>query len=163
MGSIGDFFGALFSPIGTLFHIFFYLPIFNVLILLYRAVSAVVPSWPTFAIAIILLTVMIRLALFPLTRKQLQSTRAMQALAPQVAELKKQFPNDPQGQMRAQQDLYKEHGVSMYGGCLPMLMQMPFLYGIYFSLYTALIPQKVGKVVETAAVHLGRINHDIYP
>ncbi len=163
MNSIGEFFGALFSPIGQLFHIFFYLPIFNVLILLYRAVNAVVPSWPTFAIAIALLTVVIRLALFPLTRKQLQSTRAMQSLAPQIAEIKRQFPGDPQAQMRAQQDLYREHGVSMYGGCLPMLMQLPFLYGIYFSLYTALIPQKVHNGLETATAHLARINHDIYP
>jgi YidC/Oxa1 family membrane protein insertase len=163
VGSIGGFFGALLAPIGTLFHILFYLPIFNILILLYRAVNAVVPAWPTFAIAIILLTVMIRLALFPLTRKQLQSTRSMQALQPQIAELKKQYPNDPQGLMRAQQALYREHGVSMYGGCLPMLMQMPFLYGIYFSLYTALIATKVNNVVETAGHHLGRINHDIYP
>jgi YidC/Oxa1 family membrane protein insertase len=163
VGSIGDFLGALLQPIGQLFHIFFYLPIFNILILLYRAVNFVVPSWPTFAIAIILLTVMIRLALFPLTRKQLQSTRAMQALAPQVAELKRQYPNDPQGLMRAQQDLYREHGVSMYGGCLPMLMQLPFLYGIYFSLYAALIAQKIHNVPETAAAHLVRINKDIYP
>jgi YidC/Oxa1 family membrane protein insertase len=163
VGSIGDFFGALLSPIGQLFHIFFYLPIFNILILLYRAVNFVVPAWPTFAISIILLTVMIRLALFPLTRKQLQSTRAMQALAPQVAEIKRQYPNDPQGQMRAQQELYREHGVSMYGGCLPMLFQLPFLYGIYFSLYTALIAQKIHNVSETTTAHLARINRDIYP
>jgi YidC/Oxa1 family membrane protein insertase len=163
VGSIGEFFGALLSPLGQLFHYLIYLPIFNILILLYRGVNGVVPGWPTFAIAILLLTVLIRLALFPLTRKQLQSSRAMQALAPQIAEIKRQYPGDLQAQSRAQQELYKEHGVSMTGGCLPMLMQLPFLYGIYFSLYTALIPQKVNNVLETTKHHLGRINDDIYP
>jgi YidC/Oxa1 family membrane protein insertase len=159
VGSIIQFFQQLLFPIGQLFHYVFYEPIFNILILIYEGVHVIAPFLPVFAISILLLTVLVRLCLFPLTRKQLQSSRAMQALAPQIAELKKKHPNDPQGLMAAQQALYREHGVSMYGGCLPLLIQMPFLYALYFSLYTALISSKG----EIAAAHVARINRDIYP
>ncbi|HEX9056210.1 MAG TPA: YidC/Oxa1 family membrane protein insertase [Ktedonobacterales bacterium] len=165
MGGIGDFLGTLWTPFGTLFHYVFYLPIYNVLILLFEGVHAMFPSpaVPSFAIAIFFLTIVVRLALYPLTRKQLQSSRAMQALAPKVQELQKQYKNNPQELMAAQQALYREHGVSMYGGCLPLLIQMPFLYGLYYSLYTALIKQTINGHPETVAHHLGRVNHDIYP
>jgi YidC/Oxa1 family membrane protein insertase len=167
--AIGDFLGTLFGPIGTLFHYVFYEPIYNALMLLYQGVHVLVPAagFPSIAIAILLLTVAVRLCLYPLTRKQLQSSRAMQALAPQIQELQRKHRNNPQELMAAQQALYREHGVSMYGGCLPLLIQMPFLYGLYFSFYTALLAQSHtvnGHTVhETAAAHVARINRDIYP
>lgn len=167
MGGIGQFFGTLFGPIGQIFHFVFYLPIYNVLMLLYEGVHAVAPFLPAFAIAIFLLTIIIRLCLFPLTRKQLQSSRAMQALQPEVKKLQAQYKGDQQGFVRAQQQLYREHGVSMMGGCLPMLIQLPFLYGLYYSLYTALLaPKPGGKVLPPAdvpAAMLKQINGDIYP
>jgi YidC/Oxa1 family membrane protein insertase len=157
--------GQLLSPIGTLFHVVFYLPIYNVLILFYLGVHAIMPvGFPAFAVAIFLLTVLVRLCLFPLTRKQLQSSRAMQALTPQLNELRQRYKNNPQEMMAAQQALYREHGVSMYGGCLPLLIQMPFLYGLYFSLYTALLPPKYPNGHFKPAIDwLHQINHDIYP
>jgi YidC/Oxa1 family membrane protein insertase len=178
-GPIGSFFGTLFSPIGALFHVVFYLPIYNVLMLLYQGVHAIVPAagFPSFAIAIFLLTVAVRLCLYPLTRKQLQSSRAMQALAPQLQQLRERHRNNPQELMAAQQALYREHGVSMYGGCLPLLIQMPFLYGLYFSFYTALLPRNTPlpttdscyqapiphqPYTELPATHLCRVNQDIY-
>jgi YidC/Oxa1 family membrane protein insertase len=159
VGSIGAFFGQLFAPITQIFHYVFYLPIYNVLMLLYQGVHAMAPALPAYAIAIFFLTVIIRLCLFPLTRKQLQSSRKMQELQPQLQELQKRHRGNPQELMAAQQALYREHGVSMYGGCLPLLIQMPFLYGLYFSLYTALLPNRA----ESIAGHLARVNRDIYP
>jgi YidC/Oxa1 family membrane protein insertase len=163
-----SFLQQLWQPIATLFHYVFYLPIFNVLMLLYAGVHAVAPGLPAFAIAIFFLTVLVRLCLFPLTRKQLQSSRAMQALQPQMQELQRRYKNNPQELMAAQRALYQEHGVSMYGGCLPLLIQMPFLYGLYFSLYTALIAPKGshGQTLPPAQAHpalLHNINQDIYP
>jgi YidC/Oxa1 family membrane protein insertase len=154
------FLGNLLAPIGAVFHAVFYEPIFNLLMLLYEGVHALIPSpaFPSFAIAIFLLTVIIRLCLYPLTRKQLQSSRAMQALAPQVEELKRRYRNNPQELMAAQQALYREHGVSMYGGCLPLLIQMPFLYALYFSFSTVLLAHGLSP-----AQHLLKINQDIYP
>ena len=132
MGSIftgiGDIFGVLFSPIHTVFQYVFFLPVFNILMLIYQGVHS-------FGLSIILLTLLIRGSLFPLTRKQLASSRKMQELAPKLKQLQAQHRGDSQGMMAAQQALYKEHGVSMYGGCLPLVIQMPFLYALYYSFY----------------------------
>lgn len=148
MGGIGQLFGTLFAPIGNIFHIFFYQPVFNVLMLIYGGLGI-------FALSLLILTLLIRTALIPLTRKQLRSSREMQALAPKLNELKAQYRNDPQGLMAAQQALYKEHGVSPMAGCLPLLIQMPFLYALYYSFYTVINAEK--------ANNLSLINRDIYP
>lgn len=151
MGSIfagfGSFFGTLFSPIGTVFHYVFFEPVYNILILIYHGVGS-------FALAIVLLTLLIRGALFPLTRRQLASTRKMQELQPKLKAIQAQHRGDPQAAMAAQQALYKEHGVSMYGGCLPLLIQMPFLYSLFYA-FEALLNTKPGA--------LKTINEQIYP
>lgn len=155
MAGIAQLFGTIFAPIGTLFHIFFYQPVFNLLMLIYGALGS-------FALSVVILTLIIRSCLIPLTRKQLKSSREMQALAPKLAELKAQYRNDPQGMMAAQQSLYKEHGVSPMSGCLPLFIQMPFLYAMYYSFYTV-----INAINGTAATHhkpsLSLINNDIYP
>lgn len=143
----GSFFGTLFSPIGTVFHYLFFLPVFNILILIYHGVGS-------FALAIVLLTLLIRGALFPLTRRQLASTRKMQELQPKLKQLQAQHRGDPQAAMAAQQALYKEHGVSMYGGCLPLVIQMPFLYSLFYA-FEALLSSN-GSALKT-------INSYIYP
>lgn len=151
MEAIGQFLGTILGPIGQIFEYAFRLPVYNVLMLLYQAVNAVFPAG-AFAIAIILLTLLIRACLIPLTRKQLASTRKMQMLQPQLKELQARYRNDPQTLMREQQALYKENGVSMYGGCLPLLVQMPFLYALYYSFF---------GVLRTSDLTV--INKDIYP
>jgi YidC/Oxa1 family membrane protein insertase len=148
VGGIAQLFGTLFGPIGTLFHIFFYQPVFNLLMLIYGGLGS-------FALSVVILTLIIRTCLIPLTRKQLRSSREMQALAPKINELKAQYRNDPQGLMAAQQALYKEHGVSPMAGCLPLLIQMPFLYALYFSFTTVINAINANK--------LTLINNDIYP
>jgi YidC/Oxa1 family membrane protein insertase len=94
--------------------------------------------------------------MIPLTRKQLKSSRAMQELAPQLNALKVQYRGDPQGLMKAQQDLYKEHGYSPVSGCLPLLIQMPFLYALLFSFRTLLTESS------SQAKILDAINKPIY-
>ncbi len=144
---LGSFFGTLFSPITTVFHWVFFLPVFNILILIYQGVG-------NFALAIILLTLLIRGALFPLTRRQLSSTRKMQELQPRLKEIQAKHRGDPQATMAAQQALYKEHGVSMYGGCLPLVIQMPFLYALFYSFES---------VLSKSASALNTVNEQIYP
>lgn len=144
---LGSFFGTLFSPIGTIFHYVFFEPVFNILILIYHGVGS-------FALAIVLLTLLIRGALFPLTRRQLASTRKMQELQPKLKQIQAQHRGDPQAAMAAQQALYKEHGVSMYGGCLPLVIQMPFLYSLFYA-FEALLSTKSDALLT--------INGYIYP
>ncbi|MSP91849.1 MAG: membrane protein insertase YidC [Myxococcales bacterium] len=99
-------------------------------------------NWP---FAIFLLTLIVRVLLWPLTGKSLQSMRKMQTLKPEMDRLRAEFEArqtkfgkdkvDPQELNRATFDLYKKHGVNPFGGCLPMLLQMP----IYIALYRTIL------------------------
>jgi len=80
---------------------------------------------------VILLAVVSRMLLWPLTKKQLRSTREMQALAPEIKKLQEKYKDDRQAQQKRTMELYKEHGVNPLGGCLPLLVQMPFLIALY--------------------------------
>lgn len=129
----------------------FFLPIFNVLMLLYWVVR-------DFGLSIILLTLLIRAAMIPLTRKQIRSQRRMMDLQPQLAALKEQYKGDQQGFARAQMQLMKENNVSMFGGCLPMVIQLPFLYGLFYALEQGLGNGKAGD-----PHNIAHINSLIYP
>ncbi len=83
-----------------------------------------------YGIAIILLTVAIKLVLHPLTRRQLRSMKAMQALAPQLTVLREKYKDDPKTMNAEVMNLYRSHGVNPLSGCLPMLVQLPLLYGL---------------------------------
>ena len=85
--------------------------------------------------SIILLTLLLKLVTIPLTRKQLQSTKATQDLQPRLAELQAKYGKDRQKLSEEQMKLYKEAGVNPMGGCLPLLIQMPILFGLYQALY----------------------------
>ncbi len=85
----------------------------------------------SYGLAIILLTVAIKLVLHPLTRKQLKSAKAMQALAPHMALLREKYRDDPKTLQAETMNLYRTHGVNPFGGCLPSLLQLPVLYGLF--------------------------------
>ena len=89
----------------------------------------------SFGLTIIVLTIVIRAAMFPLTRKQMNATKAMQALQPKLLELQKKHAKDSQKLAEEQMKLYKESGVSPAGCLLPMMIQMP----IWIALYQAII------------------------
>ena len=86
---------------------------------------------PNYGIAIIVLTLAIRLLLLPLGIKQIKSMQHMQALQPKLKELQKKYKNNRQKQQEEQMKLYKEAGVNPLGGCLPMLLTLPFLFAMY--------------------------------
>jgi YidC/Oxa1 family membrane protein insertase len=90
--------------------------------------------------AIIVLTLLLKLVTLPLTRKQLQSTKATQELQPRLAELQAKYGKDRQKLSEEQMKLYKEAGVNPMGGCLPLLIQMPILFGLYQALYILASP-----------------------
>ena len=82
-------------------------------------------------LAIILLTFIVKLAVYPLTLKSLKSQAKMRALKPELASLKKKFGEDKQGYSAASMKLYQEFGVSPLGGCFPMMLQMPIWFALY--------------------------------
>jgi YidC/Oxa1 family membrane protein insertase len=84
-----------------------------------------------FGIAIILLTIAIRFVLLPLGIRQIKSMQAMQAIQPKVKEIQKKYKTNKQRQQEETMKLYREHGVSPFGSCLPMLLQFPLLVAMY--------------------------------
>ena len=88
----------------------------------------------SFGLAIVALTIITRGLMYPLTIKQLRSTKAMQALQPKLAELQKKHGKDKNKMAREQMRLYKESGVSPAGCLLPMLVQMPIWIALFWSI-----------------------------
>ena len=136
------------GQIGYIFNIIFTFPILNVLMLLDHVFG-------DFGLSIIVLTLIIRLCLFPLTLKQLRSTKATQAIQPLMADIKKKYP-DQREQYAEMQRLYKEYNINPVAGCLPLLVQMPILYGLYGAMRTILTPSG-------GHISVADINNLIYP
>ncbi len=90
---------------------------------------------PNYGLAIILMTILIKLVLFPITHKQLKSMRAMQEIQPRMKQIQERYKEDSQTMQVKIMELYKEHGVNPLGGCLPLLIQMPIFIAFYQSLY----------------------------
>ena len=114
---------ALFRPIGQLIS------------WLLTKMYAIIPNY---GVVVILFAFLIKLLLNPLTVKTFESTRKMQALAPEINKIKEKYKNDPQKMSRAQMELYKSSGANPMGGCLPMLIQMPILVSV-FSIFRSKI------------------------
>jgi len=81
--------------------------------------------------SIIFFSILVKVILYPLTRKGTQSMREMQALQPKLNALREKYKNDPQKMNAETMKLYKQHGVNPMGGCLPILFQMPILIGLF--------------------------------
>ena len=107
-------------------------PILNVLI----ALSHILFS--SFGLAIIALTVIVRLVLWPLTKRQLDSTKAMQSMQPKIQELQKKYGKNQQKLQQEMMKLYKEAGVNPAGCIWPMLIQFPIWIALYQSIMKAL-------------------------
>jgi YidC/Oxa1 family membrane protein insertase len=86
---------------------------------------------PNFGVVIIVFSIIIKLALHPLSRTSLKSMKKMQALQPMMTEIREKYKDEPEKMNRAVMDLYKDYGVNPAAGCLPMLLQMPILFALY--------------------------------
>ncbi len=88
--------------------------------------------------AIVILTILIRLILFPLTFKGMVSMSKLKDLAPKLTELREKYKGDPQKLNMHMMELYKKHGANPLGGCLPLLLQIPVFFAIYRVLLNAI-------------------------
>ena len=92
---------------------------------------------PNYGVAIILLTACIKLLLFPLDRRSFRSMKEMQRIQPLIKELQKKYKDDKAQLQKEQMKLFKEHKVNPLGGCFPILLQFPVLYGMFTMLRNA--------------------------
>ncbi|MBM3267371.1 MAG: membrane protein insertase YidC [Candidatus Sericytochromatia bacterium] len=85
-------------------------------------------------LAIVLLTLSVKFALYPLTARQFANMRVMQKLQPKLKELQEKHKGDPQKLQLEMMELYKQHNTTPFGGCLPIFIQIPILFALYASL-----------------------------
>lgn len=109
-----------------LFNTYLYQPIFNLLVFLYN----ILPG-QDIGLAIIVMTVLIRLAFYPLSRKSIESQKALQDLQPKLEEIKKKYKGEKEKLGQAMMKLYKEEKINPASSCLPLLIQLPFLIAVY--------------------------------
>lgn len=124
MGDPG-FFGSIFEPIENIMHV----------LITYLYYLTEITGVGSYGVAIILLTVLVKLLLYPLTRKQLQSMKAMQEIQPKLKKLQEKYKDNPQVMQQKLAKIYQDAGVNPLAGCLPLLIQMPILMGMYYTLY----------------------------
>ena len=86
----------------------------------------------SYGLAIILFTIIVRVILLPLNIKQTRSQVRMQAIQPEVKKLQEKYKNDPQKSQQEMMKLYKEKGVNPMGGCLPLIIQLPILWALFY-------------------------------
>lgn len=86
---------------------------------------------PNYGIAIILFALLMKALLYPLGITQMKSARKMQLVGPLMNEIREKYKDDNQTQQQEMMKLYSEYGINPAGGCLPLLLQMPFLYALY--------------------------------
>src|SRR4030042_7041692 len=114
----------------NIFDVFLINPLLNILIILFKLFQTLlIPG--ALGLAIILMTVIIRLALWPLTTTQLKSSQKIAALKPHLDRVKKEHGHDKVRHQQEVAKLYKEHGVNPLAGCLPMLLQIPVFIALY--------------------------------
>lgn len=93
---------------------------------------------PNYGIAIILLTILVRGCMFPMSKKQALGALKMQVLQPEIKKLQEKHKNSPEARAKAQQELFQRHNYNPLSGCLPIFIQMPIFIGLYRSLMVAI-------------------------
>src|SRR5579864_9295554 len=109
-------------------------PIMHGLDFVATPLMGVVPPGVAGALAIVLFTIFLRLILVPLSLVQIRSQRAQMAIQPELKAIQRKFKGDREGLARAQMALYKERGINPAAGCLPLVIQMPILFGMYAAM-----------------------------
>jgi len=117
-------------------------PLLNLVLFFYAALP-----YHDLGVAIIIVTILVRLLVWPLASKQLHSQRAMQKLAPDIAKLRKKAGGDKQKESQMLMELYKEKGISPFASLTPILIQMPLLIAFYYALRHAVHAGDIAKMV----------------
>lgn len=99
---------------------------------LYQVTVAI--GFPSYALAIILISILLKIILYPLMQKQMKSTMNMQEVQPKLEYLQKKYKNNPEKMNEEVMKLYKEYNINPMAGCLPLLIQMPILIGLFGAL-----------------------------
>lgn len=140
------------SFIGSVFNLLFFAPVINLLVVILNVFTSLhIPG--AMGLSIVVLSVLIRLFVWPFMSVQLRSSKKMLEIKPHIDRLKQKHGKDQQAFAKAQMDLYKEHGVNPAAGCVPSLIQLPIVIALYQTVL-ALFNQEQG---------IKHINSFLYP
>ena len=130
-------------------------PIFNLLVLIY----AIIPGH-NFGLSVILFTIIIRLLMWPLVKKQLHQTKLMRKLQPELRRIKKEAKGDRQKESLMMMELYKERGVNPFSTFPILILQLIILIGLYSGLHRVIVdPKQIVGFAYPALQHLGWMQH----
>lgn len=110
----------------SIFTTIFYQPVLNLLVLLYN-----ITPLNDFGVAVVLLTIIIKLIFWPLGSKAIKSQKSLQDLQPKIDEIKNKYKDDKVASSQKIMDLYKENKINPFSSCLPLLIQLPFLWSVF--------------------------------
>lgn len=131
----------------TAFNVVLANPITNLLVACYQFLNFIhIPF--ALGFSIIILTFLIRLILYPLTSSQIRTSKKMQDIAPHLSALKEKHKDDKKKHQEEMMKLYQEHGVNPAAGCLPVVLQIPIIWGLYHVLYTVVAVNSIDKLKE---------------
>lgn len=139
---------------GNFFEVIFYQPILNLLVWIYN----IIPGH-NIGLAIIALTIIIKLILYPLSKKALEGQKALQSLQPKLDELKKKYADDKEAMSKAMMELYKQEKVNPLSSCLPLLIQLPFFWAIFRVFRDELLGKAISPLLYSFISNPGAINH----
>ena len=137
----------------ALYHVILYQPIFNLFVGLYN----LVPGHDV-ALVILIITILVRLLVYPLTSSAIKAQKSVQDLQPKIDALKKEFPGDQQKQSQAMMELYKQNKVNPFASCLPLLIQLPILIALYSVMRDGLMSANLGSALYPFVQNPGQIN-----
>lgn len=110
----------------NVFNVVLYQPLFNALILLYQYLPG-----RDFGMAVIVLTVIIRIMLYPLMVESVKAQKSLSEIQPKIKEIQEKYKEDKEKQVREMMALYQREKINPFGGCLPLLLQLPILIGLF--------------------------------
>ncbi len=142
----------MFESVANFFYIVLYQPLFNLLVLLYNYIPG-----HDFGIAIIFLTIIIRVVLYPLSVKAVKSQKALQKLQPQMKEVQDKYKNDKEKQAKEILNLYKTEKINPFSGLLLAFIQLPILIALYRVFWNGLNPKELASLY-SFVLNPGHIN-----
>ena len=118
-----------------------YQPLFNALVFLYQYLPG-----RDFGMAVIVLTALIRILFYPLMIKSIKSQKVLSELQPKIQEIQQKYKNDKEKQAKATMELYQKEKINPFGGCLPLLIQLPILIALYQVFWRGLQPEQLSQL-----------------
>lgn len=138
----------------SLFHTILYQPILNIFVFLYN----IIPGHDI-GVVILLITFLVRIAVYPLMSSSIKSQKAVQDLQPKLKEIKEQYKSDQQKQAMMTMQLYKENKVNPFASCLPLLIQLPILIALYMVMRDGLVSDNLGNNIYPFIFNPGKLNN----